>query len=178
MNPDKPPTDRRLLNAANAGDGESFGELFERHRDRVFRHVFGVLNDAAVAEDVTAMVFYEAWRKRHAIRVVDPSVLPWLLVTANYTMRNQRRQQRRYQHFLDQLPDPSHAPDIAEDVVDRHQASAEHQLVREAFNSLNAQSRDVLTLCIIGNSPSRMPRPCWMCRRAPSSLDCPARKEN
>jgi len=149
MNNDVPDTDRQLLAQALAGHGNRFGEIFTRHRDRVFRHAYGVLHDASLAEEVTAMVFYEAWRKRESIRLVDDSCLAWLLVTANYTLRNQSRQQRRYKHFLSQLPPPAKIHDFAEELTDDLATSRQAEQIRAAFSRLSAASRDVLTLCII-----------------------------
>lgn len=149
MNQEKPVRDRDLLEQAIAGNGQSFGELFERHRDRVFRHAFGILSDTTAAEDVTAMVFYEAWRKRSTVRVVDESIIAWLLVTANFTIRNHTRQQRRYRQFLSQLPEPERGEDLAQNVVDQQHVEDQGRLIRVAFKMLNAQSRDVLTLCVI-----------------------------
>lgn len=149
MNQEKPVRDRDLLEQAIAGNGHSFGELFERHRDRVFRHAFGILSDTTAAEDVTAMVFYEAWRKRSTVRVVDESVIAWLLVTANFTISNHTRQQRRYRKFLSQLPEPERGEDIAQGVVEEQHIADQRKLVRAACTMLNPQSRDVLTLCVI-----------------------------
>jgi RNA polymerase sigma-70 factor (ECF subfamily) len=78
--------------------------LFDRHHDRVWRHALKVLGLPHVAEDVTAVVFYEIWRRRANIRMVNNSAS--LLVTTNNTLRNHVRQQRRYRHFLSQLPPP------------------------------------------------------------------------
>jgi DNA-directed RNA polymerase specialized sigma24 family protein len=96
---------RQVIN----GDGEAFGLLFDRHHERVGRHALKVLGVPHLAEEITAVVFYEAWRRRANIRMVDHSILPWLLVTANNIVRNHVRQQRRYRHFLSQLPAPEDA---------------------------------------------------------------------
>lgn len=149
MNNEKPDTDRQLLAQALAGHGPSFGEIFTRHRDRVFRHAFGVLRDPSLAEDVTAMVFYEAWRKRESIRLVNDSCLAWLLVTTNHTLRNQTRQQRRYKHFLEQLPAPALEHDFVEELTEDLATTKQAEQIRAAFSQLNSASRDVLTLCII-----------------------------
>lgn len=149
MNQEQPVTDRELMRRASAGQGESFGLIFDRHRDRIFRHAYSVLADAATAEEVTAMVFYEAWRKREAIRLVDDSTLAWLLVTTNFTIKNVNRQQRRYKQFLNQLPEPAAATDIAHEVTEKYEQREEEQCIRTAFYKLNAAGRDVLTLCVI-----------------------------
>lgn len=78
-------SDEVLWSQVVNGDGDAFGVLFDRHHDRVWRHALKVLSVPHVAEDVTAVVFYEAWRRRADVRVVNDSILPWLLVTANNT---------------------------------------------------------------------------------------------
>lgn len=89
---------------AIAGDGEAFGRVYDRHRDRVLRHSLSLVTNVADAQDVLAVVFLEAWRKREQVRFVGGSVLPWLLVTATNTTRNLNRGKRRHQVMLDRLP--------------------------------------------------------------------------
>jgi hypothetical protein len=64
------------------GDGAAFASLFSRHRDRVFMHSLRLVRTPFEAEDVTAMVFLEAWRCRSRVRLVNDSMLGWLLITA------------------------------------------------------------------------------------------------
>jgi RNA polymerase sigma factor (sigma-70 family) len=131
------------------GDGDAFGVLFDRHHDRVWRHALKVLSLPHLAEDVTAVVFYEAWRRRVNVQIVNDSILPWLLVTTNNTLRNHVRQQRRYRHFLGQLPPPMDSADIADGIAEADESSFKTSALREAFARLRAQVRDVLTLCVI-----------------------------
>lgn len=95
--------DAALWARARAGDGRSFGELFDRHRDRVFRSALRTL-DASDAEDAVAATFLELWRLRDRVRVVDGSVLPWLLATSHNVARNLARSRRRHRAFLARLP--------------------------------------------------------------------------
>jgi len=136
---------RQVIN----GDGEAFGLLFDRHHERVRRHALKLLGVPHLAEDVTAVVFYEAWRRRAHIRTVSNSILPWLLVTANNTVRNQLRQQRRYKHFLAQLPPPQDAADIADGIAEADESRIKSSALRDAFAKLRPHERDVLTLCVI-----------------------------
>ncbi|XAS65661.1 RNA polymerase sigma factor [Pseudarthrobacter sp. So.54] len=55
-------TDEELWRRAIEGDSLAFGEIFDRHHLRVLRHSFRVLGVKEDAEDVTAIVFLEAWR--------------------------------------------------------------------------------------------------------------------
>jgi RNA polymerase sigma-70 factor (ECF subfamily) len=142
-------SDEDLWGRVISGDGEAFGMVFDRHHGRVSSHALKVLGVDHLAEDVTAMVFYEAWRCRARIRMVNGSILPWLLVTTNNTLRNHARQQRRYRHFLSQLPPPEAAQDVADDVAEAEYRRGESSALRKAFSQLKTLDRDVLTLCVL-----------------------------
>ena len=88
--------DATLWARAGQGDGEAFGVVFDRHRDRVLGHALRLTRHRHDAEDVAALVFLEAWRRRAAVRVVDGSVLPWLLVTTGHVAQNAARARRRH----------------------------------------------------------------------------------
>lgn len=96
------------------GDADQLGVIWDRHRDRVFRHLLGRGATAGEAEDLTAMTFLELWRRRTSVRAVDGSLLPWLLATATNVGRNAARSRRRYQAFLARLPKPADEPDVAQ----------------------------------------------------------------
>jgi RNA polymerase sigma-70 factor (ECF subfamily) len=86
------------------GDGEAFGVLYDRHRDRVFRHAYRLAGNHHDAEDVMAAAFLELWRRRAKVRIVDGSILPWLLVTTTNMARNNGRAAARYRKLLEALP--------------------------------------------------------------------------
>jgi len=89
-------TDEAVLwSRARSGDGRAFAAVFDAHRDRTFRHVLRLVASAHDAEDVVAGTFFELWRRRDTVPVVDGSVLPWLLVTAGNLARNAGRGLRR-----------------------------------------------------------------------------------
>jgi len=81
--------------------------------------------------------------------MVNGSIVAWLLVTANNTIRNHNRQRRRYKAFLDQLPPPAVGADVADEFSDAAERDAEATALRAAFSRLKPQDRDVLTLCVV-----------------------------
>jgi RNA polymerase sigma-70 factor (ECF subfamily) len=85
-------------------DPRAFASIFDKHEDRVFRHSLHLTESFHDAEDVTAASFFELWRRRDRVRLVDDSTLPWLLVTATNLARNSGRSLRRYRRVLSQLP--------------------------------------------------------------------------
>jgi DNA-directed RNA polymerase specialized sigma24 family protein len=55
--------DFELLRRAGQGDADAFGELYERHAEKVFRFLYERRgNDRRTAEDMTNAVFMRAWR--------------------------------------------------------------------------------------------------------------------
>lgn len=89
---------------ARAGDGAAFGLIFDAHKDRVFRHAYRILLSRHDAEDASAIAFLELWRRRSTVRIVNGSVLPWLVVTTTNACRNLERGRRRYRRLLESLP--------------------------------------------------------------------------
>lgn len=146
---DSPPGDVVLLERAIQGDAESFGLLFDRHHGRVYRHTLRLVQGSAAAEDIVAMVFLEAWRKRSSITSNGETILPWLLVTANNVASNARRAERRHALFLARLPEPEHEPDPAHRVADRLENAEHQQDLNAAFNRLGQRDQDILTLCVL-----------------------------
>jgi RNA polymerase sigma factor (sigma-70 family) len=96
--------DEGLWSRSLEGEGEAFGVLYDRHRDRVFRHAYRLCGDRHDAEDIMSTAFLELWRRRAKVRIVEGSVLPWLLVTTTNVARNSGRAARRYRKLLGSLP--------------------------------------------------------------------------
>jgi RNA polymerase sigma factor (sigma-70 family) len=133
--------------AANSWAGEAFGELFERHANRVYAHCFTRTGSWSMAEDLTSVVFLEAWRRREEVRFSGDSALPWLLGVANNATRNAQRTLRRHNLLLAKLPPAGEEADIAADAAARvdQERLAQHLLC--AMGGLKQSEREVLALC-------------------------------
>lgn len=129
-------TDDQVWRRVLEGDSRSFGLLFDRHRNRVFRHLLWVGSERSNAEDLTATVFLELWRHRATARIVDESLLPWLLATATNVARNSERATRRYRRLLATLPEPQAAPDPIELAEARMAFSARAAPIADAVRAL------------------------------------------
>lgn len=133
--------------AAEEHAGEAFGELFERHADRVYAHCFSRTGSWSLAEDLTSAVFLEAWRRRGEVRFSSDSALPWLLGVANNATRNAQRTMRRHHALLAKLPPAGEEADIAADAAARvdQERLAQHLLC--AMKGLRQSEQEVLALC-------------------------------
>jgi len=54
--------DAHLIQKAKDGDANAFGELYERYAEPVFRFIYSQTSDRLDAEDLSADVFFKAWR--------------------------------------------------------------------------------------------------------------------
>lgn len=104
--------DETLWRRVLSGDETALGALFDRHEARLFRHASGLLTHREDAKDAVAIAFFELWRKRATVRLVDGSPLPWLLNTVAHSARNLERAGRRYRGLLARTPvaPPAAAP--------------------------------------------------------------------
>lgn len=145
--------DTRLWEEARHGDASAFAALYDRHSDRVHGQALRLARTQHDAEDITAMVFLESWRKRATVRLVDGSILDWLLVTTNHVAQNAARSSRRHRIALAKIPAQPSEDDHSDRVLDELDASGRAGAVRKAFLALAKIDRDVLTLCVINDFP-------------------------
>ncbi|QHC57839.1 sigma-70 family RNA polymerase sigma factor [Rathayibacter sp. VKM Ac-2760] len=138
---------------ALSGDPDDFGRLYDAFRQRVFWHALRHTRALHDAEDVTALVFLEAWRRRASVRLVDGSPLPWLLATTNNVARNAGRSARRHRLALGRLPEPVHQGDFAGDSDRRIDDEPRREAIRLAFGALGLRDQDVLSLCVVAEMP-------------------------
>lgn len=146
-------SDLGLVRQVVAGEPEALGEVYDRYSQRVHAYCFRLTGSSAAAEDLTAITFLEAWRRRRDFRLVNESALPWLLGIAHNVARNDRRAGRRYQAALDRLGRDRQrssiaAPDPAEGIVDRLAAEQQMAQVLDGLRRISSHEREVIELCI------------------------------
>jgi len=142
------PSDTELLARAERGEADAFGVLFERHGPAVLQFCFRRTADAALAEDLTSIVFLEAWRKRSQLELFQESARPWLFGVALNVVRSQYRAQRRYSDALARLPAPAPAEPESDRAIARIDAEREMRIVLDTVSKLNRREREVLELCV------------------------------
>jgi RNA polymerase sigma-70 factor (ECF subfamily) len=71
-----------LVNRAQDGDGEAFGQLYDRYVDTVYRFVYYRVNDRALAEDFTSETFLRALRRIGTISYQGRDIGAWFITIA------------------------------------------------------------------------------------------------
>ncbi|WP_022889683.1 RNA polymerase sigma factor [Agromyces italicus] len=146
-------TDAALWLEATSGTEASFGVVYDRYRARVFRRAYAQVHDVSDAEDIVAVVFLEAWRRRGDVRFVDGSLLPWLLVVTTNVTLNTQRAARRHKRLLAAIPAARHAVDPGREVEERLDGQRLTGRLQQALQRLNPAERRVVELCFIEELP-------------------------
>lgn len=146
-------SDAALWLEAVSGTERAFVVIFDRYRTRIFRSAYRRLLDVSQAEEAVAIVFLEAWRLRKRVRIVDGSLLPWLLAVTARVTANLARSQRRYARMVAQLPPPEKHENPFVDVDERIDGHDRRRAIAAAIMSLAPRDRAVVELCLLEELP-------------------------
>lgn len=139
--------DRALMARHVAGDTDAFGELFRRHRDRLWAVAVRTTNDRELAADCVQEGFINAFRRAESYRG-DAAVSTWLhRIVVNACLDRLRRER-------DVLRRAGDAADI--DVIDTHDRHGEAETgldVRAALARLPEHQRVALVLVDMHGMP-------------------------
>lgn len=138
MEPDESDMIRRALK----GDQGAFEEVIRAYSRRLYGLAYGILQDAAEAEDVAQETFLKAWRHRWHLR--SPEKFPgWLFSVARHRSLDLLRRRR-----TTPLPeDEKEAPDDSQPRPGHNLESTElHAEVHLALAGLPEHHRTALTL--------------------------------
>lgn len=144
--------DVELLNAAQNGQLDAYGALYERYANSIFRFLYAHLNDRFDAEDLTEDVFLRAWRSLKNYREQGVPFAAYLYhIARNVMIDHHRRSKIVYQsvplddgHPAGEVTDPGHLiPN-----------QMEHEELRALMEGLREDYREVLILRFLsGLSP-------------------------
>jgi RNA polymerase sigma-70 factor (ECF subfamily) len=140
-------SDGELWQRASDHDGAAFGELFDRHSTVVYNHCFRRTGSWDAAQDLTSVVFLEAWRKRKDVRLHGDSILPWLLAVSNNVARNADRSIRRRRRLLAKLPPQATLTNGEEEVDQRIDDERAMVSILAQLAVLRVEEQEVIALC-------------------------------
>jgi RNA polymerase sigma-70 factor, ECF subfamily len=114
---------------------EAFAELYRSSAADVYAYVATLLGDRVAAEDVTALAFERAWRKRRSFDARRGTGRAWLFAIARNAALDELRRRRR---VAPEPPEPA-IDDGADDLVRR-------MTVRAALAALEPRDRELIAL--------------------------------
>lgn len=118
-----------------------FEALYRSARDDVYAYVATLLRDPAAAEDVTALAFERAYRRRRSFDRRRGDERAWLFGIARNAALDELRRRRRSASMFGDLEDPGGDP-----VVEAADVTLRRTAVRTALNRLSAREREIVAL--------------------------------
>ena len=127
-----------------AGARERFDELYRSSAGDVYAYVASLLRDRSAAEDVTALAFERAFRRRALLDLRRGTPRAWLFAIARNAALDELRRRRRVGTLVGDVADESAFEDVDETLAERR------LLVREGLASLEPHDREVILLKFLG----------------------------
>jgi RNA polymerase sigma-70 factor (family 1) len=127
------------------GDASAFEQIFRRLSEPVFRYVCSMVEDEALAHDLTQDTFAKLWSVRERMETVD-SLRAYVFRMARNRVYNQQRDERTRRDTREQLGEdaPHDAPLPPDQELDADLLS---DLLHEWIDDLPDRQREALTLC-------------------------------
>jgi RNA polymerase sigma-70 factor, ECF subfamily len=127
--------------ATAATEAETFEALYRRTLPRVYGYVASLLRDRAAAEDVTALAYERAYRKRRSFRAGRGSRDAWLFGIARNAALDELRRRKRHANLEGEPPDLT--TPAADELADQ---ALRRETVRAALATLDARERELVAL--------------------------------
>jgi len=122
---------------------ERLEQLYRSSRDDLYSYVLTLLRDAPAAEDVTALAFERAYRRRRTFDRHRGEERAWLFGIARNAALDELRRRRRAAALVIDPESPQAEPASAEDEAD---VLLRRTAVRSALAELPARDRELLAL--------------------------------
>jgi RNA polymerase sigma-70 factor (ECF subfamily) len=134
----------QLVRLAQAGDGDAFGQLYDRYVDMVFRFIYFRVNDRALAEDFTSETFLRALRRIGSISYQGRDIGAWFVTIArNIVLDHLKSARHRLETTTaDTLESKEHVGSTEEAVLDVLQS----QRLMQAVGQLGDEQRECVML--------------------------------
>lgn len=132
-----------LDRAEAAGSWERFEALYRSSRDDVYAYVATLLRDHGAAEDVTALAFERAYRKRRAFDRARGDERAWLFGIARNAALDELRRRRRHATLTVDPEDPAAAGGSVDDGAE---TALRRTVVRAALDALAPRERELVAL--------------------------------
>lgn len=137
----------RHVSAAQNGDLDAFGRLYDEYSPVVYRYVLFRVSDHCLAEDITSETFLRALRRIATVSYQGRDVAAWFITIAkNLVLDHVKSSRTRLEVPIPELPDAQHRPQHhggpEQHVLD---AATQQELLR-CVRQLNPDQRECIRL--------------------------------
>ncbi|GAA4726882.1 hypothetical protein GCM10023328_01170 [Modestobacter marinus] len=133
-----------LVDRAQSGDADGFGELYDRYADVVHRYLSRRVADQATAEDLTSETFARALRRIDSLTYQGRDVAAWLIsIARNIALDHVKSGRHRLEVLTADMRDADQATAGPEDAVLQRLADVD---LRAGVQQLSADQRRCVEL--------------------------------
>jgi RNA polymerase sigma-70 factor (ECF subfamily) len=133
-----------LVEAAQSGESEAFGRLYDHYADTVYRYIYYRVGSKATAEDLTSETFLRALRRISTFTWQGRDFGAWLVTIARNLVADHFKSSRfRLEVTTGEMLDANEVERSPEDSV---LESLSNEALLEAVRKLNPQQQECVTL--------------------------------
>lgn len=144
-------TEDSLVAQAIGGDKSAFTRLYDLHHDRVYRHVLYRVPSSEDAEDLTQLVFLQAWRAVPRYKLTGTPFVAWLFTIAHNLVMSFYRRSKITSPLEDNAREDRSENDPEQSAV----VKFDQERIRAAITQLRPEHQQVVTLRFLENLPHR-----------------------
>jgi RNA polymerase sigma-70 factor (ECF subfamily) len=137
-----------LVQRAQTGDADAFGELYDRYVDLVYRYVYYRVASAQVAEDLTSETFLRALRRISSFTWQGRDVGAWFVTIArNLIADHYKSSRQRLELTTEDVSAVTGAPNLVQDGPENAVLeSMQNKVLLQAVKKLNAEQQECIVL--------------------------------
>ncbi len=137
-----------LVQRAQNGDADAFGELYDRYVDLVYRYVYYRVGSAQVAEDLTSETFLRALRRISSFTWQGRDVGAWFVTIArNLIADHYKSSRQRLELTAEDVSAVTGAPKLVQDGPENAVLeSMQNKVLLQAVKKLNAEQQECIVL--------------------------------
>ena len=136
-----------LVQRAQGGDAEAFGELYDRYVDVVYRYIYYRVGTQQLAEDLTSETFLRALRRISSFTWQGRDVGAWFVTIARNLIADHYKSGRyRLEMTTEDMTAVSESRDAADSPESSVLESMQNKVLLEAVKQLNAEQQECIVL--------------------------------
>ncbi len=144
--------EQTLIDKAQEGDRDAFGELYDRYVSKIYRFVFLRVGTRGEAEDITSQVFMHAWENITRYEHKGFPLSSWLYRMASNAVIDHYRT-AKHAVDIDSIPEDLFA-DVSDD-GERIDSVRESELLRRAIARLEADQQSVILMKFVNDATNK-----------------------
>jgi len=136
----------RHVDAAQNGDNDAFGRLYDEYSHIVYRYVLFRVSDHCLAEDITSETFLRALRRIATVSYQGRDVAAWFITIAKNLVLDHAKSSRNRLEVPTSDPTDAHKPQTLNGPEQHVLAAATQQELLRCVRQLNPDQRECIRL--------------------------------